>query len=249
MRADLLFTREGGEGVKPIRPEEFPQRIMVVSPHDDDGIIGAGGLIAALAEEKKDVSVVIMTDGRLGYSKPEDRETIVQTRAREAVYSYHALGVVRENIRFLGYPDMSLWPYCSWETPEGHTGGYRMLLVELRQLKPQVVFIPNPEDIHPDHRATFEIARVAIWQAQKPVAADMGKPIRIERVFAYQTWQELSVITHSFNLDLYESARKLLRKQKRDALYRFNSQKDIIAAISKINFGEEVFREYPAEGF
>jgi LmbE family N-acetylglucosaminyl deacetylase len=222
---------------------------MVVSPHDDDGIIGAGGLIAALAEEKKEVSVVIMTDGRLGYSKPEDRWTIVQTRAREAVDSYHALGVARDNINFLGYPDMSLWPYCAWKTPEGYSGGYRMLLIKLRHYKPQVVFIPNPEDIHPDHRATFEIARVAIWQAQKPVAADMGKPFRIERIFAYQTWQDLSEITHSFNLALYDSERKLLRKRKREALARFNSQKDIIASISKINFDEEVFREYPAEGF
>lgn len=222
---------------------------MIVSPHDDDGIIGAGGLIAALTEEEKDVSVVIMTDGGLGYSEPEDRGTIAQTRMREAVDSYYSLGVARENIRFLGYPDMSLWPYCSWETPGGETGAYRMLLIELRMFGPQAVFIPNREDIHPDHRATFEISRVAIWQAQKPVAADIGKPIRIERVFAYQVWQKFTVITHFFDLNLYESARALLRKQKRNALYRFRSQRDIIAAISDINFSREVFREYPADGF
>lgn len=235
--------------MKPLRPEEFPQKIMVVCPHDDDGIIGVGGLIAVLAEEERDVSVVIMTDGRLGYSRSEDRATIVETRVKETVDAYHSLGVRREHIRFLGYPDMSLWPYCCWETPGGETGAYRMLLVELRMFAPQVVFIPNPADIHPDHRATFEIARVAIWQAQKPVAADMGNPITIQNVFAYQTWQGLVKVTHTFNLDLYYPSRTLLRKRKRDAIYRFRSQKDIIAAISQTNFSEEVFQEFPAEGF
>ena len=49
-------------------------RVVVVSPHDDDGNVGCGGLIQALPAPPL---VVVVTDGRLGYQDAAEKDTIV----------------------------------------------------------------------------------------------------------------------------------------------------------------------------
>ena len=53
-----------------------PQKMMIVSPHDDDACIGAGLLIAQAVNEELDVSLVVVTRGDQGYCELDEKESI-----------------------------------------------------------------------------------------------------------------------------------------------------------------------------
>ena len=53
--------------------------LAVMSPHDDDAIIGAGYAMLAAQQAGADVYVVIFCRGDAGYSTVEEKETIYQT--------------------------------------------------------------------------------------------------------------------------------------------------------------------------
>lgn len=75
------------------------KRIMVVVPHEDDEINIAGSLLCQLNKRKTVCDVVFVTNG--------DAFLSASRRQKEAEKSLHCLGIKKENIIFLGYPDVS----------------------------------------------------------------------------------------------------------------------------------------------
>ena len=65
--------------------------VAVISPHDDDGVIGCGGLINELYKNKIDVHVIILTDGSLGYSDINQKSDIISTRKKESKKAYNSI--------------------------------------------------------------------------------------------------------------------------------------------------------------
>jgi LmbE family N-acetylglucosaminyl deacetylase len=210
-------------------------RAVIVSPHDDDAIVGCGGLLQSLPEKPL---IVIVADGYLGYHKIEHKETLVQMRQQEALTAYARLGVPEENVLFFGFPDMSLRNYQNWVTLDGQEGGYQKLFKILRQYQPQTVFLPSEQDYHPDHRVTFDMGWVASFQAHGTLIPDFGSPAPIERLFVYQVWDHLNVVSHHFRLD------EELARRKGDSLQAFESQLNIIAEFEQLGtlkYDEEQF--------
>ncbi|NIM46546.1 MAG: hypothetical protein GTN40_00075, partial [Candidatus Aenigmarchaeota archaeon] len=93
--------------------------IVVFSPHNDDETLGLGGYIQAATEAESKVIVVFMTNGdghafttieefRRLFPKPEDYISSGYKRQKESIEALKLLGVPRENIVFLGYPDRGL---------------------------------------------------------------------------------------------------------------------------------------------
>ncbi|RVP23300.1 PIG-L deacetylase family protein, partial [Sinorhizobium meliloti] len=64
-------------------------RTLVVAPHPDDEVLGAGGTIARLAAEGEEVFVAVVTEGKPPAFDPEATARI-QAEARQA---HRALGV------------------------------------------------------------------------------------------------------------------------------------------------------------
>ncbi len=60
------------------------ERFLVVSPHDDDAVLGAGLLIQLAKRENVPVHVLIVTDGSMGYCSLEEKDAIIQTRCGES---------------------------------------------------------------------------------------------------------------------------------------------------------------------
>lgn len=73
--------------------------VLVVIPHQDDEINLMGGLLPLLVENRIKVYVCYVTNG--------DFEFPGQLRIQEAISALECLGVKRDNIFFLGYPDAS----------------------------------------------------------------------------------------------------------------------------------------------
>ncbi len=95
--------------------------VLIVAPHPDDEIIGCAGVILRALEAKKHVTVVILTNGD-GYAAlaaaaakkepeqltPEDFMKAGALRQSHSVNAMKRLGVPREDLIFLGYPDGGL---------------------------------------------------------------------------------------------------------------------------------------------
>jgi len=193
--------------------------VVVISPHDDDGIIGCGGIICDLSRIDARTYVLIMTDGSLGYSSVQQKTTIKETRRREAERAYKTL---EADPYFLDFPDMNLRPYACWETLDGRNGAYKRALKILREVRPETVFVPNPSDWHPDHKAAFDVGLSTSKLAATPAVADIGEPIHLKHLFSYRVWDDLVEVTHTHKLS------QEARKAKRKSILEFKTQADIL---------------------
>ncbi len=133
--------------------------VLVVAPHPDDAELGMGATIARLAAQGHDVLILDVTDGEP--TPHGDRET----RAREAA----------EAARLLS-PDPARFPRglpvrrVCLDLPNRfvqHTIEARHAVAgAIRAHQAQVLFVPYPEDAHPDHRAVTRIAEDARFDAK-----------------------------------------------------------------------------------
>ena len=210
-------------------------RSVIICPHDDDGLIGSGGLIGRLST-CGEVSVIMLTDGSLGYVHAHLRGSITDVRKTETEHAYAVVGV--KNLFFLEFPDMCLRTYQCWRTPQGEPGAYQKVLRLLRQLRPSLVFTASEVDAHPDHRAANDVAKVAAIQSNAPIVPDLGEPTRIQRLYRYQVYEPLPGPVSSFPLSAQLSA------LKRQALSAFVSQATVLERLEqqeKISYEREVF--------
>ena len=91
-------------------------RIIVVAPHPDDEVLGAGGLIQQAVATGATVRIVYLTNGdhnqiafklynlRL-HLRPRQYRAFGEMRQREATAAVALLGLSRAQLTFLGYPD------------------------------------------------------------------------------------------------------------------------------------------------
>ena len=80
------------------------QRVLVVTAHPDDSEFGAGGTIAKLVREGKQVSYCIVTNGNKGSTdRSMTPERIARIREEEQRAAARVLGV--DTVDFLGFPD------------------------------------------------------------------------------------------------------------------------------------------------
>jgi len=100
-------------------------RVLVLAPHPDDEVLGAGGVLQQAVAQKLPIKVVFLTYGDsnqwsfLLYRKhpvvfPAAVETMGLVRHDEAINASCILGVGPENLVFLGYPDfgtLNIWYY------------------------------------------------------------------------------------------------------------------------------------------
>ena len=142
--------------------------LLAVAPHPDDAELGVGGTLAKAARAGRAVGVLDLTRGELG-SKGDP-----ETRAREAAAAARVLGLAwREN---LGLADGAL---------ADEPGAARVLAAQLRLVRPRVLFVPHPEDRHPDHVAAAALARRAVHLAGLARADVEGRPHKPERLLYY----------------------------------------------------------------
>jgi LmbE family N-acetylglucosaminyl deacetylase len=135
--------------------------ILVVAPHPDDETLGCGGTLLKHRAEGDPVHWVIMTRGGNESSR---KKTIDSVTLRFGFAS----------VEDLGFPSARLDSVPRSELVE-------KLGEAIRKIKPQVVYLPYPADVHTDHRVAFETAAACSKWFRYP---------SIERVLAYETPSE-----------------------------------------------------------
>lgn len=146
----------------------MPKRILVIAPHPDDEILGAGGTIAKHAAQGDEVSVLTVS----GHLPPLYEQAAYDRTVDEANKAYAILGVAHSE--FAGIPATMIGSRPVHELN-------KLLLDAVERAKPHIVLCPYP-DRHVDHRLVFDAAMVVT----RPVGIGRG----IEIVAAYEALSE-----------------------------------------------------------
>jgi LmbE family N-acetylglucosaminyl deacetylase len=164
---DPARRARGGENSLHDAPSK---RALVVMAHPDDPEFGAGGTIAAWAQDGAAVAYVIATDGSKGSADPAmSGPRLAELRQAEQRAAAAALGV--REVAFLGFPDGE----TTASLPLRHA-----IAREIRRWRPDLVVTHDPATIysavhinHPDHRAVGQATLDAVY----PTARDhLGLP-------------------------------------------------------------------------
>ena len=161
---------------------------LMVAPHDDDAVIGAGLAIAAGTAAGIEVHVAVVTNGRMGWDKPEDAEALVATRDAELEASLRAVGVPLERLHRLGFDDGSLNLQRGCRPDADGTGVGRALTRVMRAIRPGAIFCCTGEDLHPDHKITAEETAMAACWASGAIWAEFGEPIPQPQLWDYAVY-------------------------------------------------------------
>lgn len=126
-------------------------RILVIAPHADDEIIGCGGTIAKAINEGNEVYIIIVTNANVGAPELFNKEAI--NIVREEALNAHACLGVKETI-FLNFPAPALNAFPEYKIS--------IKLSEIiNKIRPQILYLPHPGDLHQDHKAIYRASLVS----------------------------------------------------------------------------------------
>ena len=202
MAADITYLRRTGDGllttsnIAELLPDwkGAAECWMFVSPHDDDVAIGAGLTFQAGLMEGVAVHAVVVTDGRMGYCRLDQRRDIVRIRRAEAENAYRILGLPADRLRFIECPDCNLSAFrgrhfttIGAPTEIENAGGMQNAFTHaLRQVRPNRVFLPTSADLHPDHQIVHEEVLISLFHAQGNIWPELGEPIaEVPKVYEF----------------------------------------------------------------
>lgn len=164
------------------------KKILILSPHPDDDIIGCGGTLQVYKERGAKIISIYMTDGRKGNPRYNEEE-LVSIRREEARKAASIIGI--QSVIFFDNRDGSLL----------HAGEFIFKAIHdlseiFREFKPDAIFLPFLLDNHPDHIATNKI----LLGAMKSSPAFM--------CYAYGIWTPLPTFNLSVDITPYINIKK-----------------------------------------
>jgi LmbE family N-acetylglucosaminyl deacetylase len=170
-------------GVRDPRRETW----LFVSPHDDDLCIGSALWLQAAVSAGIKPQVLIVTDGRMGYCSLAQRTRIAKIRQAETYESFEILGIPRNDIAYIGYPDGGLYTLGGRRQAQrgekdirgicGYIGLQNAFTYHLRRVRPNRVFVPTPTDLHPDHQITHNELMISLFHASGQIWPELGSVI------------------------------------------------------------------------
>lgn len=144
------------------------KKILVIAPHPDDELLGAGGMILKNIKEGNEVYVCVVTIGVAPLFDPE----MGKKNNQDAADCHKAIGITKTY--FLDLPSTMLE-----SIPRYELNG--KILNVVREVQPDDVYIPHYGDMQKDHQMVADAAMVAIRPKYFP---------QVKRVYAYETLSE-----------------------------------------------------------
>ena len=148
-------------------------KILVLSPHADDEVLGVGGTIARLSNEGHEVLVAILT-GHGEKPHPIWKRSLWEEVRSEALAAHKKLGVKETVFREIPAAQVADQPKYRINQIVGEV---------IQSTKPDKLFIPFLYDLHFDHREIVHAASVA-WRPTEKA----GK--NIKEIYMYETLSE-----------------------------------------------------------
>lgn len=143
-------------------------KVLVIAPHPDDEILGCGGTMIKHIEAGDEVSVCIATKGCMPLFSTE---SVNKTRS-EALECHKSIGV--KKTFFLDFPAAMM------EKVERYEMNGKILDV-IKEVQPDIVFIPHWGDMQKDHQMVADACMVALRPKYEP---------KVKSIFSYETMSE-----------------------------------------------------------
>jgi len=173
---------------------EGNRRVLVITAHPDDSEFGAGGLVAKLCKEGREVAYVVVTNGNKGSgdrSMTPDR--LARIREEEQRNAARTLGVV--GVEFLGYED------CEVEETRDLR---RDVTREIRRWRPDLVICQSPNRTpnlgasHRDHRIVGGVVLDCVYPLARdhmafPELLPEFEPHKVREVYVMQ-WERAQLV-------------------------------------------------------
>lgn len=117
---------------------------MVIAPHPDDEVLGCSGLITRLLHEKKEIHVVILSNGAGSHNGccQVSHEELTKKRKTLAIRAASILGLSTEKLHLLNYPDGGI--------RYDHTATEKLKEL-IYKIQPETIFVPHQKEGWSDH--------------------------------------------------------------------------------------------------
>ena len=211
------------------------KKILIISPHADDEILGCGGFISKYSKQNYHINVLILTNANKGVPEiysPEEINTI----RKEANMANKLIGT--NKIFFENLPAVNLNNYPFYKITN-------IIDKYIKEVNPEIVLIPSGNDIHDDHKLIFKAAKVSM----RPNRKSNLKKILSYEVLSETEWNEEG---KSFNPNYFVHLKKSDINNKVKAFLKYKSQvkkfphprsKEAIVNLSRVR-GSQVFTQY-----
>ncbi len=143
-------------------------KILVIAPHPDDEVLGCGGTIKKHSQKGDEVFVCY---GTKAYT-PDWSDEFIANRTKEIEEANKILGIKKSY--FLNFDTVKVDTYPQKEVNDA-------LLRVVKEVQPEVMYIPHGGDLNKDHRLFSQASLVVA----RPVPGSS-----IKEVFAYEVLSE-----------------------------------------------------------
>lgn len=169
--------------------------ILVVSPHPDDDVLGAGGMMTLASRKGDPVYSVYVTDGR-----PQKKESkrIIATRKKEALDALHVVGA--RGGFFMGLDSRTF-------VAGREESAVQVLADIIDAVAPRAVYAPAPLERHITHVRVLELALSALRNTR-------GKR---PELWGYAVWGSVYGLPGTRTIDIHSvlpSKRRAVGKHK-----------------------------------
>lgn len=188
-RLTLLRAAQQVRALPAYPPAHLDECILMLAPHPDDEVLGAGGYLQQCVQAGAQVHVVWITGGdafECQEAQPEEQRRMRELGVRrmaEARQAADILGIAPQAQHALGYPDGGLQAMLDSDSPEPYhsvsTGTSAVYLPGCRtpqapytrralsadlsrlldELRPDRVLSPSPQELHPEHASLGPLMR------------------------------------------------------------------------------------------
>jgi LmbE family N-acetylglucosaminyl deacetylase len=132
----------------PYRTSDFSDRdCLVIAPHPDDESIGCGGSIVRHRKKGSRVKIIFLTSGDKGDFQGVFGDDYLKTRRESA----------RKAVSVLGVEEYEFWEFGDRELYREKDSAYERLRQEAGEFKPEVIYVPSPYEVNPDHRTASSL--------------------------------------------------------------------------------------------
>ena len=215
------------------------KKVLILSPHADDEILGCGGFISKYSKQNYHINVLVLTNANKG--APEIFTPVEIKKLRnESKMANNFIGT--KSLFFENLPAINLNNYPVYKITN-------IIDKYITNINPEIVLIPSINDIHDDHKIIFRAAKVSM----RPNKISNLKKILSYEVLSETEWNEDG---KTFNPNYFIRLKKSDINNKVKAFLKYKSQvkkfphprsKEAIVNLSRVR-GGQVFAEY-AEAF
>ena len=215
------------------------KKILILSPHADDEILGCGGFISKYSKLNYQINVLVLTNANKGAPEIYPPETIKSLR-NEAKTANNLIGT--HKLIFENLPAINLNNYPNYKITN-------IINKYINNVNPEIILLPSSNDIHDDHKIIFKAAKVSM----RPNREKNLKKILSYEVLSETEWNEdgKSFIPNYFiklsKSDINNKVKAFLKYKSQVKKFPHPRSKEAIINLSRVR-GGQAFTEY-AEGF